>query len=106
MNPVFVYGTLKNYNTPDTHMVSGKLFNLGPFPGIRLDGEHKVSGQIALVTDEKLAALDSYEGVPTLYTREKTVAQDINDPETAIDVWVYQWAGQTENLSEIEKWPV
>lgn len=88
----------------DDFVVKGKLYDIGHFPGIKLGDEKEIPGQVAVVSDEKLARLDRYEGVPTLYTREKTKARPLSGDGEAIDVWVYQWAGGTETYREIDKW--
>jgi len=103
-NAVFVYGTLKNQQKADDYSIKGRLFDIGHFPGIVLEEHKEIPGQIALVSDKRLASLDRYEGVPNLYTREKTLAQPLNGAGGAVDVWVYQWAGNTDDYKEIDKW--
>jgi gamma-glutamylcyclotransferase (GGCT)/AIG2-like uncharacterized protein YtfP len=101
---VFVYGTLKNPSKTDDFVVKGKLFDIGSFPGVVLGDEKEIPGQVAIVNDAKLAALDVYEGVPNLYTRERTTARLVDAPFEAIDVWVYQWNGGTDSYTEIDRW--
>ena len=101
---IYFYGTLKNSSIVDGYAVKGRLFDLGSFPGIILGGEKDIPGQVAIVSDSKLKSLDSYEGVPFLYTRERATARSIDEPKEAIDVWVYQWAGETSQYKEIDKW--
>ncbi len=104
LNAIWIYGTLKDPSQIDNYTVKGRLFDIGPFPGIILGGEKEIPGQITIVTDEKLESLDVYEGVPNFYTRERTTARPLNDEDEAIDVWVYQWARPTEGFMEINRW--
>lgn len=101
---LFVYGTLKNSEVGDEFYIYGSLYDVGSFPAFVLRGNKKIPGQIAVVNDKILASLDIYEGVPSLYTRERIKAHVFDDAEKAIDVWVYQFAGETDNLKEIDKW--
>jgi len=100
---LFVYGTLKRKQEKDTHYVNGSLYNVGYFPALILDGAKLISGQVLNVTDEILRNLDRYEGVPDLYTRERTTAFSLEDG-AAEEVWVYQWARGIEELEEIDGW--
>jgi gamma-glutamylcyclotransferase (GGCT)/AIG2-like uncharacterized protein YtfP len=80
---VFVYGSLRrgqgnNWLLRSAHFagnakVSGKLYNLGGFPGLRLDdAEGDVVGEVWMVDDATLAALDRLEGVGCgFYERRK-----------------------------------
>jgi len=74
MHRIFVYGTLRRggVRAIEVHFppaefvasahVSGILYDLGPYPGLRLDGEQPVTGEIYQVDDAVLEALDAYEG--------------------------------------------
>lgn len=89
---LFVYGTLKGQalrSGGKRATIKGKLYDLGPFPAVMLDGDHTIHGVAFDVTDEQMAGFDRYEGVPHLYTREKTTA-DISG--TSEEVYVYQFA--------------
>lgn len=99
---LFCYGTLKGAGK-DTHYVNGKLYSVGFFPAIILNGEKRIAGQILNVTELELQHLDRYEGVPDLYTRERTTAFSLEDG-AAEEVWVYQWARGIEELEEIDGW--
>jgi gamma-glutamylcyclotransferase (GGCT)/AIG2-like uncharacterized protein YtfP len=77
---VGVYGTLKkgysnhrlleNYTFIGTELVKGfDLYDLGPFPGIKL-GDNQVFIEIYEVNDQEgLDRLDSLEGYPYLYDK-------------------------------------
>lgn len=82
MKLLFAYGTLRRGHansarfgldkvacTPGVKLMGHQLFDLGWYPGIR-PGEGYVVGDVFEVPEEQWAALDQYEGVPTLYTRE------------------------------------
>ena len=86
MNRVFVYGTLKQgdlirgmdlFDKEKTNYV-GKavttdsnysMIDLGAFPGVLINGEMNVTGEIYDVDDETLQHLDAIEGYPDFYQR-------------------------------------
>ena len=103
---VFVYGTLKDASRRDDMYVKGTLFDLGAFPGIKLEGVTNVPGQIVEVTEQDLEILDRYEGVSRgLYTRKKTWAYP-KEKENLFpeEVWIYEFAQSVDQYSEIDKW--
>ena len=102
---IFVYGTLRRgerayetfnlANTTNfvrTTAIKGTMFSLGGFPGVVCEGEGTVVGDLLELHDATamavLRALDGYEGVPHLYTREtvKTAC--------GVDTAVYVYAGR------------
>lgn len=106
---IFVYGTLmqkhdKNVGQGRLHgstyvdeaTITGTLYDLGPFPAMRLEGEGIIHGEVfALPVDNYiLPLLDNYEGYSelnpeaSLYTR-KTVEATLESGET-VKCWVYQ----------------
>jgi len=107
-NYVFVYGTLKDKSKKDTHVVKGTLFHLGSYPGIILEGDKRIPGQIIEVDDEKLAWLDRYEGCPYLYKRHEVwVERVISEKDTVYkqqgQAWIYEWQGHRD-VREIDVW--
>ena len=100
---LFVYGTLK-MEPRDTHYISGKMWNVGQFPCIKLGGLERITGQLIDVTDIDLGRLDRYENVPVLYTREKTVAYKVGKDGTGQEVYIYEWARETNDLRRIAGW--
>lgn len=100
MNPqvgdrLFVYGTLlpgaKNYRIlegktellGEARLEDAALYNLGWFPGLKYKVGHTVLGQLLTITNEKLPReLDSYEGYPRLYDRQKVKT-------SGGEAWVY-----------------
>jgi gamma-glutamylcyclotransferase (GGCT)/AIG2-like uncharacterized protein YtfP len=96
---VFVYGTLGRGNPgsmsvrfPNSKFVgetrlSGKLYDLGPYPGAILDGSNSfVSGEVYEVYDEVLDQLDDFEANSNY--RRKQVKLSL-DSELAAG-WVYE----------------
>lgn len=101
---VFVYGTLRQgfgahsmFMEGDTEFVrsdriSGTMYALGGFPGIRLgdattfDTEGpKVVGEVYTLQNEEVAKrLDRYEGYPNLYGRKQV------ETESGELAWVYE----------------
>ena len=97
---VFVYGTLKSGQRAGWMMsrngekiadgtVSGKLIDLGAFPGlIRCDGQ-QAHGEVWSVEQGVLSLLDSYEGEGVLYDRVKV---DVTcEGQVIQDVWAYEY---------------
>lgn len=90
---LFVYGTLKDRARARGGVdafIHGNIYDLGPYPAIRLGGNGVVHGLAYEVDEKELRELDRYEGVPTLYTREQTTA--VFDDGREELVWVYQFA--------------
>jgi gamma-glutamylcyclotransferase (GGCT)/AIG2-like uncharacterized protein YtfP len=99
---VLVYGTLRPGTAP-TVTIPGVMFNLGSYPGIKLEeaasaavgstlGQHTFTAEIVEVSDEVLARLDQYEGYyedapeASLYIRRRYV-----DVENGVDAWIYEY---------------
>lgn len=103
---VFVYGSLRrglsNHQIlTDMHgaasfvgmaRVTGRLRNLGPYPGLYRDGHQlaPVVGEIYLVDAAGLARLDRLEGHPIVYRRETMRARLDDSTETDVMVYVFQ----------------
>jgi len=103
---LFVYGTLK-LEDKDTHFIDARMWDVGQFPCVKLfrvPTDSEVTGQLIDVTSRDLDKLDRYEGVPILYTREKTMAYKIGEDSPGEEVFVYEWAGTTESLRRIASW--
>lgn len=95
---LFVYGTLRSGHansarfglegtapcTPEVKLMGFELFDLGWYPGIR-PGDGYVVGDLFDVKDNQWAALDQYEGVPDLYTRETVTVGGFE----GVQVYVY-----------------
>ena len=86
---LFVYGTLLS-GQPNARLLAGaaclgpaattarfhlldcsQLADYGCFPGLRAGGDASVKGELYLVDDGQLAALDRFEGHPDLFTRRE-----------------------------------
>lgn len=105
MTKLFVYGTLKDPSMPSDMCVLGTLYDLGPFPGLKLLGDSRIPGQVIEVTDSQLEALDKYEGAPFMYVRKKATAFSTNEiSDYAEEVWVYEYNREVDNAQEIDKW--
>ncbi len=100
---VFVYGTLRkgeyNHHYLNTAEFLGHhesdaeyaLYDLGPYPGAS-SGQRTVQGEVYLIDDDTLVALDKLEDVPVEYHRES-----INTPFGQAWIYIYQ---DTEQLTE------
>jgi gamma-glutamylcyclotransferase (GGCT)/AIG2-like uncharacterized protein YtfP len=81
MTRVFVYGTLMRGERAQAYLARARfvriartepaftLVSLGRFPALLAGGTTSVRGELYDVGDDLLAALDFYEGVPSLYRR-------------------------------------
>jgi gamma-glutamylcyclotransferase (GGCT)/AIG2-like uncharacterized protein YtfP len=120
--PVFVYGTLRpdylrGRNTGWTTRIStkdnparikGRLFNLGSFPGLKLEEPFdSVKGHVVFVSEETLCSLDAYEGYQphahhlSLYLRvmaDVMMGWDEHEKEETMQCQVYVY-NQTPNES-------
>jgi gamma-glutamylaminecyclotransferase len=116
---VFVYGTLKrghgNYRVMqeargrfigEGRLEGALLFNLGPFPGVKLieGGISSVRGEVFEVPPEGLRRLDRLEGHPTFYRRQEVEVR-LSDG-TSTTAWVYEYQGRVEmgDLVEDGEW--
>lgn len=74
---MFVYGTLKKggrlYTRAESSIkkdsISGSLYNLKYYPGIKLDGAGVVEGEVHELDDRYLPWFDHVEGEGSLYNR-------------------------------------
>lgn len=98
MHKVFVYGTLKTgndvrglnsmginatpYGIAYTEYPDYNMLDLGAFPGVTLNGNFKIKGEVWEVDDEGLEMLDAIEGYPDFYQRTPT-------PTTQGKAWMY-----------------
>ena len=123
---LFVYGTLKRTHkghnserlrnesdlVSDSATVYGSLYDLGSFPGLKLDNDCKdiAWGHLVKLHDEKsFDWLDNYEGVDRtnsnrgLYRRELVMCIL---PETMEAVWAYTYVynGNVSNLKQLNAW--
>ncbi|ALR16607.1 MULTISPECIES: gamma-glutamylcyclotransferase [Vibrio] len=100
---VFVYGTLRKGEYNHHYLSSGQflglhesdaqytLYDLGPYPGVS-QGHQTIQGEVYLIDDDTLTALDKLEDVPVEYRRES-----ISTPFGQAWIYIYQ---DTEQLTE------
>lgn len=100
---IFVYGTLRRGKGADGYLkgrtnpigitnISGVMYHLGGFPGVKVLGKGDyvkgvgtVEGELHEITDETLPEiLDRYEGYPHLYGRREV------ETECGRRTWVYE----------------
>lgn len=128
MNPtifrLFVYGSLRSgfhnpayaylsqyFNLLGEAVVKGYLFDNGSYPVARpAEAEHFINGELyELKNTEEFAwafgQLDDYEGLnteegePVLYNREKTIAWQNGQP---CETWIYWFNGDVSNMAALE----
>ena len=81
---VFVYGSLKRGNNVrgmhffqdavrvgQAQTTAGiySMLDLGSFPGVILDGQHDINGEVYVIDELILSQLDAIEGYPDFYDR-------------------------------------
>ena len=98
--PVFVYGTLMKNRSASHYMNDADflgeaalpgfaLYDLGWYPGILRREGSTVHGEVYLVSEEMLKAMDSYEGEGFLYARQTAGISGINAyPEAQVYVYL------------------
>lgn len=99
---LFVYGTLREYENAwkDNVVINATMVDTKyGFPAVtELNTENEVVGDVILVDSVRLAELDLYEGVPSLYTREM-----INIPGIGhCYIYVYSELSKEELPEDIE----
>jgi gamma-glutamylcyclotransferase (GGCT)/AIG2-like uncharacterized protein YtfP len=110
---VFVYGTLRSDGSRpassfvDAEVVGpatvvGLIYDLGWYPGFKpapIDEEdYLVYGELILVDEKGLNALDAYEGCPDLYTRQKWYAHTEDNYLQPTFIYVYNYEIDPEDL--------
>lgn len=104
MAKVFVYGTLKSggelrgldrFGNGATIVGKAKtvypdyeMADLGAFPGVFLNGEYHIEGEVWEVDEDTMEDLDAIEGYPDFYNRQLTHT-------TEGKAWMYYLAGDT-----------
>jgi gamma-glutamylcyclotransferase (GGCT)/AIG2-like uncharacterized protein YtfP len=117
---LLVYGTLRvgqgayrGFHLADTtdHVatvqIPGKMYHFGGFPGIRLDEQGVIIGDLLKMHDPEtlMPQMDRYEGVPSLYTREIVdviVPSEVGEEPAQVKAFVYQYNGNPNNKLVIE----
>lgn len=111
---LFVYGTLKRghrnhrlladqeFVAEATTVPKYRVYDLGPYPGLARDGASglAVSGEVFAVTECALAELDDFEGVPTLFVRERVEIDGYGE------VWAYFTNAVPEGARSGDRWPL
>lgn len=86
MHKIYVYGTLMPNDGRERVKIKGALYDLGWFPGVRLDETGEFLAEIIEVDDQRLQELDRYEGYyedspeSSLYIRRRYC-----------DGWIYEY---------------
>lgn len=112
---VFVYGTLKSGYPADWLMkrngvllgnaqARGTLFNLGPFPGYRREGEYQVKGELWEVSEQGVSQLDRYEGEGSLYDRVEVEVQTDNGKNQNVFIYEIREAGEEDEVISSGEW--
>ena len=114
---VFVYGTLRkgqrndiNFFHPQPHYigtawVKGQLYSRGWYPGIRLNGEQAVTGEVYKVSAQVLAQLDTLEEVAPVPSGEyQRVQMEVQCAGQPLDCEIYElsadFAAQSTPIAE------
>jgi gamma-glutamylcyclotransferase (GGCT)/AIG2-like uncharacterized protein YtfP len=107
MHLVFVYGTLKKgqgnherccldkASFVGNGKISGRIYSLGAFPGLKPDNDSKVYGEVYKVDDTTLARLDRLEGHPRMYERKEIIVE--TNTNEFCEAWAYFYNGNVDN---------
>src|SRR5688572_19786473 len=107
---VFVYGSLRRGNAgamsvrfPEaTYVAEGKvrgsLYDLGEYPGLVLDGESFVTGELYEVDEETLYRLDKFE-LTSDYSRRQV---EVERGSERLGCWIYVPERDAEFFSDCE----
>ena len=109
---IFVYGTLMQGQRANYMLADGQfcgrfrladygLYNLGRYPGIRPLAGGSVLGEVYLISEDMLPAMDEYEEEGTLYHRRQVRVSNGQDERT---VWAYVYAKEIEGEPMGELW--
>jgi len=121
---LFAYGTLKSGLRPPElaaimeklkplggGIVHGTLYNLGKYPGLRLEGADEISGEVFAFYDASvLTDLDAYEGCDSrkpsdsLFVRKQCLVRQENEDKDLL-CWVYEYNRQPTSAKPIGIWP-
>jgi len=100
----FAYGTLKRGEVRENcwpcrpvavlrGSTPGSLWQVADYPGLKLEGETRVLGEIWLFKAKQeervLKVLDEVEGYPTLYTREVVACETLDGQPISATTYVY-----------------
>ncbi len=100
----FAYGTLKRGEVREQQWpcrpiavlrgsTPGSLWEVADYPGLKIEGETRVMGEIWLFPAEQekriLEVLDVVEGYPTLYTREVVDCETLDGQPISATVYVF-----------------
>lgn len=115
---IFVYGTLMRKHNEQGILhhggaeyvtegsIKGTMYDLGPFPAIKLEGEGRIHGEVHRLPEdgELLHHLDAYEGYnsnfpeSSLYTRKEVVVEGFGR------AWVYEIVSPRGEVVESGMW--
>lgn len=113
---VFVYGTLmRGFKSHDSLSVSeraefageghcvGTLYDLGEYPGMTLEGDGRVRGELYRVDDDVLNDIDRFERYyPESYDDSVFVRHLEQVVDRDLDAWVYVYNLPIEDATVVE----
>ena len=97
-NVVYVYGILRP-NEGETTLIEGTMYDLGWFPGVKLEGplsENVFVAERIVVSDERLEQFDQIEG----YREGDPDSLYIRQPFR--DGWIYEYNHSIEGRERVE----
>ncbi len=120
MESVFVYGTLRPGGAAADKMVEcrwlgpatvkGSLYQIDWYPGLILEGEGEVKGDLVLVPPDCMDQLDAYEAClpndlqPHEYRRVKGTVRCPDGSEKSAWIWEYQFSVDEKRCVESGDW--
>lgn len=114
---LFIYGTLRREGRAhgmmqsakfrDTAKISGRIVHVDQYPGLLLDSNTMVTGELYWADENLLQELDRYEGcfeTPPLYTREEVMATDEDGKTHQAQTYVFQQLAPHHETIEHGDW--
>ena len=110
---IFVYGALRSGASNSWRMAEGRLVGAAQvagtlvkvdwYPGLVLEGETSVMGEVYEVGPELLGELDLFEGIgtdsrPGEYAR---VRAEVDCDGEVLSVWIYEWLKGVEGYEVV-----
>lgn len=116
MTELFIYGTLRHGGSNHFRMegaeflgagrIAGRIYKIDWYPALVCGGAGEVMGELYLVSEEHLRALDVFEGIAPEegesrgYRRVKVeVTLDSGEKESA---WAWEWIGDLGSALECD----
>ena len=100
---IFVYGSLRrgasnHFRMKDSEylgcaQIKGTLIKVDWYPGLLLEGDSWIHGEVYQVEESTLRELDAFEGVGSQNSEYQRIHHEVLLNQQPTKVWVYEWLG-------------